>query len=124
MDRLLDYYTAVLERAEVLPPQGNFAEDVRPPTVPTEVYSTILTGARHGHFDATARHKILTISKKGSQVPSPGSSKDWIVIFVYRILAMSVLPSPNHLSSYRDMSLPSSSWIQLTVAQQDCILSR
>ena len=43
-EKLLDYYTAVLERGEVLPSQAQAADDIQQPPVPAEIYSVIMTG--------------------------------------------------------------------------------
>ena len=44
MEKLVDYYTAVLERGEVLPSKNHIADDAQQPTIPAEVYAVVLAG--------------------------------------------------------------------------------
>lgn len=47
--QLLDYYTAILERGEAVPPDADFSDSVQQPPIPAEVYAAILSGTQLQH---------------------------------------------------------------------------
>jgi hypothetical protein len=44
MDRLLDFYEAVLVQGQVLPASGGLGQAAAQPAIPADVYSTVLAG--------------------------------------------------------------------------------
>lgn len=68
MEKLVDYYTAVLERGEVLPSKNHIADDAQQPTIPAEVYAVVLAGksASLRRIDMQVYIKDFTVGiKKG-----------------------------------------------------------